>query len=109
MAHATVIDKATKKLADPDLISALEAYLADLAADHSPKELAAAAEELLANAAPEESEKETAAKRAAQRLSLSQTLDGMWRLDGWRDPESGLTTRHAKTNGPRPTPSSSSA
>ena len=29
-------------------------------------------------------------KRAAQRLSLSETLDGMWRLDGWLDPEAGI-------------------
>jgi hypothetical protein len=97
MAHATVIDKATKKLTDPDLISALEAYLADLATDHTPKELAAAAEELLANATPEQTADETASKRSAQQLSLSQTLDGMWRLDGWLDAEAGLIVSTAIT------------
>ena len=48
------------------------------------------AAELLAAAAPETSDDEAAKKRAAQRLSLSETLDGMWRLDGWLDPEAGL-------------------
>jgi hypothetical protein len=56
----------------------------------TPKELAAAAEDLRSQAEPEETAKETAKKRAAQSLHLSETMDGMFRLDGWLDAESGL-------------------
>ncbi len=88
--HAAVIDAATKKLLDTDLIAAMDTYLAGLAAVMTPKELAAAAEDLRSQAVPEVSAKETAKKRAAQTLHLSQTMDGMWRLDGWFDAENGL-------------------
>ena len=33
--------------------------------------------------------------RAAQRLNLSETLGGRWRLDGWLDPEAGLIVANA--------------
>ncbi len=88
--HAAVIDAATKKLLDTDLIAALDIHLAYLAAIMTPKELAAAAEDLRSQAVPEESAKETAKKRAAQTLHLSQTMDGLWRIDGYLDPEAGL-------------------
>jgi hypothetical protein len=87
--HAAVIDNATKKL-DADLAAALDIYLAQLAPHLTPKELAAAAEDLRSQAEPEETAKETAKKRAAQSLHLSETMDGMYRLDGWLDAESGL-------------------
>jgi Domain of unknown function (DUF222) len=92
--HAAVIDTATKKL-EADLAAAMDVFLAELAPTMTPKELAAAAEDLRAQAAPEESAKETAKKRAAQSLHLSQTMDGMWRLDGWLDAENGLTVSTA--------------
>ena len=87
--HAAVIAAATKKL-DADLTAAMDGYLAELAPVMTPKELAAAAEDLRSQAEPEETAKETAKKRAAQSVHLSQTMDGMWRLDGWFDAENGL-------------------
>jgi hypothetical protein len=51
--------------------------------------------ELLAAAAPEKSDADAAIKRASQRLNLSETLGGMWRLDGWLDPEAGLIVANA--------------
>ena len=88
--HADVIDQATKKLLDVELVAALDAYLAGLAATLTPKDLAAAAADLVSQAEPEETEKANAKKRDAQGLHLSQTMDGMWRLDGWLDAENGL-------------------
>ncbi len=93
-AHATVIDKATRRTQDPELVAELDQFLAGLAYDHSPSELASAAEHLLAQAAPEESAKKAAAQRAAQKLSLSQTLDGMWRLSARLDAEAGMIVAH---------------
>ena len=88
--HASVIDQATKKLVDDELVESLDAYLALLAATMTPKELSAASEDLRSQAAPEETAAENAKKRAAQTFHLSQTTDGMWRADGWLDAEAGL-------------------
>jgi hypothetical protein len=52
---------------------------------------------LVAAAAPEESAKQTASKRAAQQLNVSETLGGMWRLDGYFDAEAGLIISKAIT------------
>ena len=93
--HATVIHQATKDLLDAELASQLEAFLAAQAPGLTPTGLKVLAADLRAQAAPEESAAETAKKRAAQKLCLSQTLDGMWRLDGWLDPEAGLTFSQA--------------
>ncbi len=93
--HATVIWHAINDLTDPDLAGQLEAFLAAQAPALNPTELKAVAAELRAQAAPEESAAATAKKRAAQKLCLSQTLDGMWRLDGWLDDEAGLIVSRA--------------
>ena len=87
--HANVIDQATKKLTDPELITSLDTYLALLAATMTPHDLAAASQDLKSQAEPEETAKENAKKRAAQSLHISETIDGMYRLDGWLDAESG--------------------
>lgn len=88
--HAEVIAKATADMDDPQLAAEVEGFLAGQAPGLTPTELAQLAEELRQQAVPEESAAQTAAKRAAQSLNLSQTLDGMWRLDGWLDAEAGL-------------------
>ena len=88
--HAAVIHRVTAKIVDSDLVAALESYLALLAPTMTPAELAAAADDLRSQAEPEESAADTAKKHAAQTFHLSQTTDGMWRADGWLDPEAGL-------------------
>jgi hypothetical protein len=89
MDHAQVIANTIRGL-DYDLALDLEGFLADHAAGLTVDELKTVATELLAAAAPEHSDDEAGRKRAAQRLHLSETLGGMWRLDGWLDPEAGL-------------------
>jgi hypothetical protein len=87
--HAQVI-AATIREQDYDLALDMEGFLAEHAAGLTVEQLKTVAAELLAAAAPETSDADAAKKRAAQRLSLSETLDGMWRLDGWLDPEAGI-------------------
>src|SRR5487761_2462687 len=87
--HAHVIQQATKDL-QSDLAADLEAFLAQQATPLTPRQLRIVAEELVAAAAPEESADAAARKRAAQHLHLSETLGGMWRLDGHFDAEAGL-------------------
>ncbi|HEX4015142.1 MAG TPA: DUF222 domain-containing protein, partial [Frankiaceae bacterium] len=87
--HAQVIAATVRDLPH-DLALAIEGFLAEQAARLTVTELKIVAAEVLAAAAPEQSDKDAASKRAAQRLCLSQTLDGMWRLDGWLDAEAGL-------------------
>lgn len=93
--HADVILRATKNLSDPQLAAGVETFLADQAPQLTPTQLAAAADHLLASAAPDETDAETARKYAAQHVNLSQTIGGMWRLDGWLDPEAGLILSRA--------------
>ncbi len=92
--HATVIVQATRDL-QHDLAAELEAFLAEQAPPLTPRQLRVVAEEVLAAAAPEQSADEAARKHAAQRLNLSETLDGRWRLDGWLDAEAGLIVSQA--------------
>ena len=87
--HAHVIVQATKDL-QSDLAADLEAFLAQQATPLTPRQLRIVAEELVAAAAPEESADAAARKRAGQQLHLSETLGGMWRLDGHFDAEAGL-------------------
>jgi hypothetical protein len=86
--HASVIAQLTVKL-DDELTGEIEAILA-VAAEHcNPTELNSLGEAIKAHAAPEAADDDAEAKRAAQTLSLSQTMDGRWRLDGWLDSEAG--------------------
>ncbi len=94
MDHAQVIANTIREQ-DYDLALDMEGFLAEHAAGLTVEQLKTVAAELLAAAAPETSDADAAKKRAAQRLSLSETLDGMWRLDGWLDPEAGLIVSNA--------------
>ncbi len=87
--HAQVIANTIREQ-DYDLALDMEGFLAEHAAGLTVEQLKTVAAELLAAAAPETSDDDAARKRAGQRLNLSETLDGMWRLDGWLDPEAGL-------------------
>ncbi len=89
MDHAQVIANTIRGLGY-DLALDMEGFLADHAAGLTVEQLKTLAAELLAAAAPEHSDEEAARKRAAQHLNLSETIGGMWRLDGWLDPEAGL-------------------
>jgi hypothetical protein len=93
--HAEVIARAIGDLDDEQLASEVETFLAGVAAGLDPRELAAVADEIRAQATPEESAADTERKRARQRLRLSDTLDGMWRLDGWLDAEAALIVAKA--------------
>jgi hypothetical protein len=92
--HAHVI-AATIHGLDYDLAVDMQAFMAEHAASLTVEQLKTLAAELLAAAAPEKSDEDAAKKRAAQHLSLSETLGGMWRLDGWLDPEAGLIVSNA--------------
>jgi hypothetical protein len=86
--HASVIQKLTAKL-DDELTGEIEAILA-VAAEHcTPTELNSLGEAIKAQAAPDEADGDAESKRASRTLSVSQTLDGRWRLDGWLDSEAG--------------------
>ncbi len=89
MDHAQVVANTIRGL-DHDLALDLEGFLADHAPALTVEELKTLAAELLAAAAPESSDEEAARKRAAQHVNLSETIGGMWRLDGWLDPEAGV-------------------
>jgi hypothetical protein len=87
--HASVIYQATTKL-DDDLTADVESALAGAAEHLNPTELSALAEMVRAQAAPDAAADDAETRRLSQRFSLSQTLDGRWRLDGWLDSEAGM-------------------
>ena len=94
--HASVIDRATRDLDDdPDLVAVIDDALAGATPDASPKDLAGLAEHIRAQTAPEQAAEKAARQYRAQKLSISQTLHGMWRIDGLLDPETGLLISHA--------------
>ena len=94
--HASVIDRATRDLDDdPDLVAVIDDALAGATPDASPKDLAGLAEHIRAQTAPEQTADKAARQYRAQKLSISQTLHGMWRIDGLLDPETGLLVSHA--------------
>ena len=94
--HASVIDRATRDLDDdPDLVAVIDDALAGATPDASPKDLAGLAEHIRAQTAPEQTADKAARQYRAQKLSISQTLHGMWRIDGLLDPETGLLVSNA--------------
>jgi hypothetical protein len=93
--HATVIDKATRELDDPQQVRVIDEALSGACPWASPHDLAVLAERIRAAAAPEAAADKADRQRAAAKLSLSKTLDGMWRLDGWLDPETGALVNAA--------------
>jgi hypothetical protein len=101
--HASVIQQLTGKL-DDELTGEIEAILATAAEHCNPTELNSLGEAIKAQAAPEEATDDAAKKRAAQTLSLSQTIDGRWRLDGWLDSEAGAYVSAAIAAFTRKTP-----
>ncbi len=88
LAHASIIRKATTTLED-DLAAEIEAALAEAAPHITPGQLADLAAVVKAAAAPEDAEAAAAKNRANQKLNISRTFDGMYRIDGWLDTEAG--------------------
>ncbi len=88
LAHAQVIAKAVDGLAEP-LSGELERALADATPALAPSQLSSLAEVIRSQQAPDAAAGKAGRRRARQKLTLSQTLDGMWRLDGWLDPQNG--------------------
>ena len=63
--------------------------MAEAAPHITPGQLADLAAVVKAAAAPEDAEAAAAKNRANQKLNISRTFDGMYRLDGWLDTEAG--------------------
>jgi hypothetical protein len=93
--HAVVIDKATRELKDAGQVRVVDEALAGACPWASPHDLAGIAEQIRAATAPEAAADKADKQRMAAKLSLSKTLDGMWRLDGWLDPETGALVNQA--------------
>jgi hypothetical protein len=92
--HAGVIQQLTAKLSD-ELTAEIEEILAGAAEHVNPTELNSLGEAVKAQSAPDDAADEAEAKRASQTLSVSQTMDGRWRLDGWLDAEAGMYVSNA--------------
>ena len=103
--HAWEIYRATKDLTDPDLVASLDRIFAEATPALSPKDLKSLADRVLAQEAPEASAKNTAGQRGAQKLTMSQTMNGMWDLHGRFGPEAGVLIKNAiDAHTRRPTP-----
>ena len=87
--HAWEIYRATKDLTDPDLVASLDRIFAEATPALSPKDLKNLADRVLAQEAPEAAAKKTADQRAAQKLTVSQTMNGMWDLHARLGAEAG--------------------
>jgi hypothetical protein len=88
LTHASVIRKALSRL-EADLAAEIEKALAEAAPHITPGQLADLAEVVKAAAAPEDAEERAAKHRANQKLNISRTFDGQYRLDAWLDTEAG--------------------
>src|SRR4051794_18288657 len=88
LSHASVIRKAISSL-EEDLAAEIEKALAEAAPHITPGQLADLAEVVKAAAAPEDAEERAAKHRANQKLNISRTFDGQYRLDAWLDAEAG--------------------
>jgi hypothetical protein len=82
--HAVVIDRATRELDDLEQVRVVDEALAGACPWASPHDLSGLAERIRAATAPEAAADKAARQRAGQKLSLSKSLDGMWRVDGVR-------------------------
>ncbi len=87
--HASVIRKATAGLQDEDLAADIEAALAEAAPNITPGQLSDLAATVKAAAVPEDAEAAAKKNHDNQKLNISRTFDGMYRIDGWLDTEAG--------------------
>ena len=101
--HASVIQQLTAKLSD-ELTAEIEEILAGAAEHVNPTELNSLGEAVKSQSAPDDAADDAEAKRASQTFSLSQTMDGRWRLDGWLDSEAGMYVSAAIAAFTRKTP-----
>ena len=95
LSHAWEIVRATKDIDDPELVAALDQILADATPALTPSDLKTLADRILAQEAPDQTAKKTKDQHSQQKLTLSQTMNGMWDLAGRFDPETGTLIKHA--------------
>ncbi len=88
LGHASVIRRATDQL-DDELGAEIEKVLADAAPHITPAQLADLAAVVKAAAAPEDADAAAKKNYDNQKLNVSKTFDGMFRIDGWLDTEAG--------------------
>ena len=94
LSHAWEIVRATKDLDDLYHVAALDQILADATPALSPSDLKTLADRILAQEAPDQTAKKTNDQRSQQKLTLSQTMGGMWDLHGRFDPEAGTLIKN---------------
>ncbi len=93
-AHAWEIVRATKDIDDPELVAALDRIFADATPALSPSDLKTLADRILAQETPDQVAKKHADRRGQQKLTLSQTMGGMWDLHGRFEPEAGTLIKN---------------
>jgi hypothetical protein len=80
---------------NPPLFSEIEATLVEAARDQEPRVFRRIVDLWSQNAAPEAALDREDGLRERRRLSVSETFEGMWRVDGDLDPESGAIVKTA--------------
>ena len=92
--HAWEVYRATKDLTDPKLVAALDRIFAEATPALSPTDLKNLADRVIAQEAPEAAAKKTADQRASQKLTMSQTMNGMWDLHARLGAEAGVLIKN---------------
>ncbi len=104
MAQAEIISRAVQHL-DEELTAEIDRTLAEAAKVLSTKDLSGLAEMIRQQAAPDDAAKRDQQNYERQNLSLSQTMDGQWVLNGRLDAEAGALVQaviDAYTRKPEP-------
>ena len=102
--HAWQITEATKDVTDLELLAQLDRILAGATPALSPTDLRKLGERIRAQEMPEQTAKNNADQRSSQRLTMSQTMNGMWDLHARFGPEAGILIKNViDAFTPRPT------
>ncbi len=92
--HAWEIVRATKDIADADHVAVLDRIFAESTPALSPTDMKTLADRILAQEAPDQTGKKHAGQRGQQKLTLSETMNGMWDLHGRFEPEAGTLIKN---------------
>jgi Domain of unknown function (DUF222) len=94
--HASVIDHATRRIEDPELVAEVDRILSEAAANGlDPTDLSRLAETVRAQTMPEQAADKAKRQHRDQSLHASTTLDGMVHVSGLLDPEAGAAFKRA--------------